>query len=140
MELSAVDGRRIAWDREGALSIEGSLLLVVLDIGRSGMSESEVFCRLQESFPDVPLLAIDGGARRPSDACPQESPANGGLTPHEVRLLKLLVEGHTYKTAAAELGVSCHTIDFHLRSVYGKLQAHSKAEAIGKAIRNGLLP
>src|SRR5580658_940041 len=34
------------------------------------------------------------------------------LTPHELRLLKLLVEGHNYKTAAAELGVSFHTIHF----------------------------
>ena len=37
------------------------------------------------------------------------------LTPHETRLLKLLVEGHNYKTAAAELGVSVNTISFHMR-------------------------
>src|SRR5436190_19413749 len=35
------------------------------------------------------------------------------LTPHELRLLKLLVEGHNYKTAAATLGVSFNTICFH---------------------------
>jgi DNA-binding NarL/FixJ family response regulator len=40
------------------------------------------------------------------------------LTPHETRLLKLLVEGHNYKTAAAELGVTVHTVSFHLRSIY----------------------
>src|SRR5215831_18319304 len=32
------------------------------------------------------------------------------LTPHETRLLKLLVQGHNYKTAAAELGVTVHTV------------------------------
>src|SRR5918993_949117 len=42
------------------------------------------------------------------------------LTPHETRLLKLLVEGHNYKTAAAELNVSVHTVSFHLRSIYNK--------------------
>jgi len=61
------------------------------------------------------------------------------LTPHEVRLLKLLVQGHRYKTAAAELGVSPHTISFHLRRVYQKLDVHSKAEAVSKALRHGLV-
>jgi DNA-binding NarL/FixJ family response regulator len=61
------------------------------------------------------------------------------LTPHEVRLLKLIVEGHNYKTAAAELGVSVHTIDFHLRNIYGKLQVHSKSEAVAKALRDRLV-
>jgi len=39
------------------------------------------------------------------------------LTPHETRLLKLLVAGHNYKTAAGELGVTVHTVSFHLRSI-----------------------
>lgn len=61
------------------------------------------------------------------------------LTPHEIRLLKLVVEGHNYKTAAVELGVSVHTIDFHLRSIYSKLQVHSKSEAVAKALRERLV-
>ena len=60
------------------------------------------------------------------------------LTPHETRLLKLLSEGHTYKTAAAELGSSVNTIDFHMRNIYAKLQVHSKSEAVAKALRHGL--
>jgi DNA-binding NarL/FixJ family response regulator len=61
------------------------------------------------------------------------------LTPHETRLLKLLVDGHNYKTAAAELGVSVHTVSFHLRSIYDKLQVHSKSEAVAKALQNRLV-
>ena len=61
------------------------------------------------------------------------------LTPHETRLLKLLVEGHNYKTAAAELGVSVNTISFHLKHIYEKLQVHSKSEAVAKALRNRLI-
>ena len=56
-----------------------------------------------------------------------------------MRLLKLLVDGHTYKTAATALGVSTHTVSFHLRSVYEKLQVHSKSEAVSKALRNRLV-
>jgi DNA-binding NarL/FixJ family response regulator len=55
------------------------------------------------------------------------------LTPHETRLLRLFVEGHNYKTAAAELGVTVHTISVHLRSIYDKLRVHSKSEAVVKA-------
>jgi DNA-binding NarL/FixJ family response regulator len=65
--------------------------------------------------------------------------AGYNLTPHETRLLKLFVEGHNYKTAAAELGVSVHTVSFHLRSIYEKLQVHSKSEAVAKALQNRLI-
>jgi DNA-binding NarL/FixJ family response regulator len=65
--------------------------------------------------------------------------AGYNLTPHETRLLKLFVEGHNYKTAAAELGVSVHTVSFHLRSIYEKLQVHSKSEAVAKALQNRLV-
>ena len=61
------------------------------------------------------------------------------LTPHETRLLKLLVDGHSYKTAAIELGVSAHTVSFHLRNIYEKLQVHSKSEAVSKALRSRLV-
>jgi len=61
------------------------------------------------------------------------------LTPHETRLLKLLVQGHNYKTAAAELSVTTHTVSFHLRSIYEKLQVHSKTEAVAKALQNRLV-
>jgi len=61
------------------------------------------------------------------------------LTPHELRLLKLLVEGHNYKTAAVQLGVSFNTVCFHIKNVYEKLQVHSKSEAVTKALRNRLI-
>ena len=62
-----------------------------------------------------------------------------GLTPHELRLLRLLIDGHNYKTAAVELGVSINTIGFHIRHIYEKLQVHSKSEAVAKALRMGLV-
>jgi DNA-binding NarL/FixJ family response regulator len=65
--------------------------------------------------------------------------ADYDLTPHETRLLKLLVEGHNYKTAAAKLGVTTATISFHLQHIYEKLQVHSKSEAVAKALKNRLV-
>ena len=61
------------------------------------------------------------------------------LTPHETRLLKLLVEGHNYKTAAVEVGVSVTTVAFHMRNIYDKLHVHSKSEAVAKALRSRLV-
>jgi DNA-binding NarL/FixJ family response regulator len=61
------------------------------------------------------------------------------LKPHEVRLLKLLVEGHSYKTAAEKLNVSVNTISFHLKNIYDKLQVHSKSEAVAKALQHRLV-
>lgn len=65
--------------------------------------------------------------------------ANYELTPHETRLLKLFVEGHNYKTAAAELNVSINTVNFHVRNIYDKLQVHSRSEAVAKALLNRLV-
>jgi DNA-binding NarL/FixJ family response regulator len=65
--------------------------------------------------------------------------ADYNLTPHEARLLKMLMEGHNYKTAAAAMGVSFNTIAFHMKNVYQKLQVHSKSEAVAKALRTKLI-
>ena len=62
-----------------------------------------------------------------------------GLSPHELRVLKLLVDGHNYRTAAGVLGVSRATVAFHVRKVYSKLEVHSKSEAVAKAVRKGLV-
>lgn len=61
------------------------------------------------------------------------------LTPHETRLLKLLVDGHNYTTAAEELNVSFNTIKFHMRHIYEKLQVHSKSEAVSLALKNRIV-
>ena len=84
--------------------------------------------------PEIALKVI----RIFRDFRPREEP-DEQLTPHEVRLLELLVEGHNYKTAAAELGVTTHTISFHLQRIYEKLHVHSKTEAVAKALRNRLI-
>src|SRR5437899_1170245 len=61
------------------------------------------------------------------------------LTPHEIRVLKMLVDGHNYKTAAVELSVSVNTVSFHMRRIYDKLHVHTKSEAVAKALRNQIV-
>jgi DNA-binding NarL/FixJ family response regulator len=64
--------------------------------------------------------------------------ASYDLTPQR-HLLKLLVEGHHKKTAADVMNISFHTVTFHLRNIYEKLQVHSKSEAVAKALREHLI-
>lgn len=61
------------------------------------------------------------------------------LTAQETQILKMLVEGHHYKTAAHTLGISTNTVSFHLKNIYEKLQVHSKSEAVAKALRERLV-
>ncbi len=61
------------------------------------------------------------------------------LTLQELRLLRLLVEGYSYRAAADHLNVSVKTIRDHIRRIYDKLHVHSKSEAVGKALRNRLV-
>jgi DNA-binding NarL/FixJ family response regulator len=61
------------------------------------------------------------------------------LSPTEMRLLKLLAEGHHYKTAAAEMQISINTVSYHMRAIYQKLHVHSKSEAVAKALRDRVI-
>lgn len=61
------------------------------------------------------------------------------LTPREFQILRLLADGHSYKTCADELSLSLHTVRFHIRSIYEQLHVHSKSEAVLKALRSGLI-
>jgi DNA-binding NarL/FixJ family response regulator len=61
------------------------------------------------------------------------------LTPREVEILQLLAAGLGNKEIASRLGISDHTVKFHVASVIGKLGAASRTEAVTLGIRHGLV-
>ncbi|HEX2615921.1 MAG TPA: response regulator transcription factor [Flavobacteriales bacterium] len=61
------------------------------------------------------------------------------LSDREKSVLTLLVKGRSYKMIAAELGISYHTVDSHIRSIYEKLHVNSGTEAVSKAIKDRLV-
>ena len=151
--MSGIEGMRLLKERYP------NLLLLMLTVYDDDERIFEALCAgacgyLLKKTPPLKLLeslkeAFQGGspmspevARRVialfRDIRPPER-ADYELTPHETRLLKLLVEGHNYKTAAVELGVSVNTVSFHMRRIYEKLQVHSKSEAVAIALRNRLV-
>ena len=61
------------------------------------------------------------------------------LTDRELDVLQLVVAGQRNKEIAATLGISENTVKFHLRNILDKLHAQSRAEAVARAVREGLL-
>lgn len=61
------------------------------------------------------------------------------LTPRELEILNLLVEGFSNNAVAKKLYISVQTVRNHIRNIYNKLQVHSKSQAVVMAIREGLV-
>jgi len=62
-----------------------------------------------------------------------------GLTARETDVLTSLSKGNSYKLIASEFSISIDTVRTHIKNVYEKLQVHSQAEAVAKAINEKLI-
>jgi DNA-binding NarL/FixJ family response regulator len=71
------------------------------------------------------------------DSLPEEPPIL--LTPREIEVLGALGNGMTNKEAARLLGISPHTVKFHIESLFRKLGAASRAEAVAKGMRQQIV-
>jgi DNA-binding NarL/FixJ family response regulator len=151
--LSGIEGVRIL--RERYPSIAPVLLTVFKDDDRIFQAVCAGACGyILKKMPPARLLEAmreiaEGGAVMSPEVAIRvvelfrktqgPEPSAAGLSPQELRLLKLLTQGHQNKTAAAELGISVHTVSFHLRSIYEKLHVHSRSEAVARALRDGFV-
>ena len=79
------------------------------------------------------LEHLRGGAGQPAQADGE------ALTPRETELLTLFARGHSYKSAARELGISPLTVGGHVKAIYRKLEVNSRGEAVYAAMRRGQL-
>lgn len=61
------------------------------------------------------------------------------LSPRELEILRMLAEGMANKTIAWKLGISEHTVKFHVASILNRLNATSRTEAVTLGIRRGLI-
>ena len=90
----------------------------------------------EEADVVVDEAAVRAGARLDFGA------QNGGppLTRREVSVLRLVAHGLGNKEIASELGISTHTVKYHLASLLAKLGVHSRTEAVTIGLRRGLVP
>ncbi len=125
--VSAEDIARIVSDYgvQGILprDIEGHTLLAAIRAVAEGLTV------IDSRFADM-LLTSRGLA---------PEPLAEPLTPRELEVLKQLSLGIPNKAIASELGISEHTVKFHVNSILSKLGAQSRTEAVSRATRLGLI-
>ncbi len=88
------------------------------------------------------LAVIPAGSAAPSLTKPPvevSDPLQEPLTARELEVLQLVSQGLPNKLIARRLGISEHTVKFHVSSTYAKLGAASRTEAVSLAARRGLI-
>lgn len=75
----------------------------------------------------------------PTSVAPDSDPAVQALSPRETEILNLLAGGLGNKQIASQLKISEHTVKFHVTSIFNKLNASSRAEAVAIGARRGLI-
>jgi DNA-binding NarL/FixJ family response regulator len=81
----------------------------------------------------VGLVVRVAGAREAGFGAMRDTDAQALLTPREVEVLAALAEGMTNKAIARRLDISLHTVKFHMESLFRKLGARTRTEAVAKA-------
>ena len=79
------------------------------------------------------------GLPEPGFHAAEDGAEHGLLTPREVEILAAIGEGLSNKEVARRLGISAHTVKFHLEAIFEKLGAGSRAEAVTKGLRRGVI-
>jgi DNA-binding CsgD family transcriptional regulator len=79
------------------------------------------------------LVVRSPGAREGGFGAMRETGAHALLTPRELEVLAALAEGMTNKAIARRLDISLHTVKFHVESLFRKLGARTRTEAVAKA-------
>jgi DNA-binding NarL/FixJ family response regulator len=109
---------------------ESTGIAAAIDLARRGLTllPRDVLERLLDaSSPTAEESLRDDGASRVS------------LTPREHQVLAAMADGASNKVIARRLGISLHTVKFHVAAILGKLDADSRTEAVARAAHLGLV-
>lgn len=92
------------------------------------------------------IAATEPRSSPPASSLTEWSPSEASLpdlrqplTNREIEVLKMMAEGVGNKTIARRLGISEHTVKFHIGSIFSKLNASSRTEAVMTGARQGLI-
>jgi NarL family two-component system response regulator YdfI len=87
----------------------------------------------------IPPDALDSLLRTGDEKQSEVDPSDQILTPREIEVLRMVAEGMGNKEIALKLGISDHTVKFHISSIFAKLDASNRAEVVTIGIRRGLI-
>ncbi len=113
-------------------------IVVSIEIGEGALAD-----RLAALLADVPGLRL-AEPGEPADvrlvaARDRPEAPDVALTPRELAVLALIAEGASNKAIARKLGISVHTVKFHIASLLDKLDAEGRTEAVAQAARMGAI-
>ena len=91
-------------------------------------------------LPEQADVVVDEAAVRASARLDGAEEGGGALTRRELSVLRLVAHGLGNKEIANELGISTHTVKYHLASLLAKLGVHTRTEAVTIGLRKGLVP
>lgn len=145
---------------EGGNAMHGTTRVLIVDSqpvlaklqamlgGESGVEVVGTACTAAEALewarrlqPHVVLMIVGHGAQSMGDSAPALSHTEGPgqLSSREQEILALLVRGRTIKEVSAELAISVHTVNTHVRNIYKKLQVNDRASMVTTALRLSLV-
>ena len=114
---------------------ERRALREVLDLTADVVAECDTLADARDA-----AIAADGillpMPQRDADA---DGILSEALTPREIEVLELVGEGLSNKAIADRLGISDHTVKFHIASLSGKLGAGNRTDAVRRGVQRGLI-
>ena len=133
----------ILTDNPENFSVADSLRSGVRAILPLEATSEEIVAALQASVVGLVVLHPDalGSVLFPTSPGEQAEvdPSDQILTPREIEVLRMIAEGLGNKEIASKLRISDHTVKFHISSIFAKLGASSRTEAVTIGIRKGLI-
>jgi DNA-binding NarL/FixJ family response regulator len=115
---------------------------VLLDVKRGASPISPMVARgVLSRLLQLQSASAQTAIKTPADAQAQTHEADlpDRLSAREREVLKLLARGYSYAEIAKLCGISLHTVQGHIKKIYGKLAVCSRGEAVFEADRMGLL-
>jgi DNA-binding CsgD family transcriptional regulator len=124
------------------LTSEGASELIVLAIKVDDPALADRLTALLSDVPGLRLARVNEGADVAlisSHAGEKTAEHDAALTPREIQVLGLLAEGASNKSIARRLGISVHTVKFHVASLIDKFEAIGRTDAVTHAVRLGVI-
>jgi DNA-binding NarL/FixJ family response regulator len=119
----------LPWRAWGVLSVDSSVEELVAAV--RAVHEGLLVGAPALLGPWLPRLLVD--------ETPDAEPLLERLTERELQVLQLLAQGLANKQIALALSISDHTVKFHVASIYGKLGAANRTEAVRMGVQRGLV-
>ena len=110
---------------------------VLKDVGPAELDRALTAVLRSES--PVPRRMIPEVLRRVAERTPLSQPSGVSLTSREMQILRAIAKGTTTKRLAQDTGLAVPSIESHLQNIFRKLKASNRGEAVGTALKVGLI-